>query len=262
MPEGPEVRSLADYVRPTILGQKIKEFTVNKLYFRKSTGLDNIVDGQTIKAVRSYGKKFILDLGDKLSIVYSLGMTGRMSYGPTADDLIIATLVLDKVTLYYIDSRRFGRIDIIESKKIQEFFKLGPDMMGDEITEQEWANRMKEHPRKSISNALVDGKIAYGIGNYLRSEILYAARIDPKRKIKDLSDKELKTVYEKCKEVMKRSYDSKGFTIENYILPDNTIGLYQPMIFGMDKDPKGHPVEKYYANKRAQATYWVPAVQK
>lgn len=262
MPEGPEIRSLADYVRPTIIGQKIKEFTVNQLYFRKSTGLDNDVKGHTIKSVSSYGKKLILELSGKFSIVYSLGMTGRMSYSPTADDRIIATLTLEKTTLYYIDSRRFGRIDIIESGTVRKFFKLGPDMMGDEITQQEWMERMKQHPRKNIANALVDNKIAYGIGNYLRSEILYAAHINPKRKIKDLTDNEMKKLYEKCREIMKQSYDSKGFTIENYILPDNTIGMYQPLIYGMDKDQKGHTIEKYYPNKSSQAIYWVPAVQK
>lgn len=48
-----------------------------------------------------------------------------------------------------------------------------------------------EHLDRTIGAALLDQQIVSGIGNYLRAEILFACRLDPWRRVADLSPDEL-----------------------------------------------------------------------
>ena len=50
----------------------------------------------------------------------------------------------------------------------------------------------KRVSEKTLPEVLMNQKKISGVGNYLKSEILYASKISPYRLIKDLTDSEIK----------------------------------------------------------------------
>jgi len=63
-----------------------------------------------------------------------------------------------------------------------------------------------------------------GIGNYLKCEVLYAAKISPFRKVKDMSVEELMEVYKYMKIIPLASLKAKGVSIRDYNLPGGEVG--------------------------------------
>jgi formamidopyrimidine-DNA glycosylase len=56
---------------------------------------------------------------------------------------------------------------------------------------------------------LLDQKVISGICNYLRADILYLSKINPFRKVKDITEKELKIIFKNSKILTWGDYDVK-----------------------------------------------------
>lgn len=89
-----------------------------------------------------------------------------------------------------------------------------------------------------------------GIGNYLKCEILYDAKISPKRfDIFKLSDEETKNLFNSIIKISDFHFEKGGRLLENM------------KVYKKKKDPNGFEVvlEKTSDDKK---TYWVPEIQK
>lgn len=77
-----------------------------------------------------------------------------------------------------------------------------------------------------------------GIGNYLRSEIMYAAKINPFKISGNLTDDELKIIKNKLFSLPRRVYDKNGSS--EY----TNLGEFQFKVYKQKFDPYGNPVYK------------------
>ena len=99
-----------------------------------------------------------------------------------------------------------------------------------------------------------------GVGNWIRAEILYECKIAPNRKLKDLSESDIKHLYHWSIKILKDAYNVKGLTISNYIDPEGNYGTYKVKVYMQKKDPYGHKViTSVFSDKRT--IHWVPEVQ-
>lgn len=167
--------------------------------------------------------------------------------------------------LYYRDTRKFSSIQVIKTKKM--FIKwrnehLGYDPLSDEkLDDDEW--KALFHRRAIVANILNDQPTISGIGNYLRSEILYSAKISPFRKGNTLTDDELKRLHRKTIKIMKKSLSLGGHTIESFEDPHGNVGKYEPKIYGckiVTNDEYLRPVSMKLCKN--QNVYWAPSCQK
>jgi formamidopyrimidine-DNA glycosylase len=71
------------------------------------------------------------------------------------------------------------------------------------------------HSQRTIGAALLDQQILAGIGNYLRAEILFDCRLDPWRKIADLTADELERLIHSIPLMAQRAYTTGGFTVSD-----------------------------------------------
>ena len=101
-----------------------------------------------------------------------------------------------------------------------------------------------------------------GIGNYLKSEILYASKISPYRKVKDITDEELKLLFTNIIDIINLSYQCGGGTLSKYsnLQKQDPIGPYEFQVYNRFKDSHGHIVKKEYTSDKRN-TFWVPAIQ-
>ncbi len=215
-------------------------------------------------------------------------MTGRLCFKHRGKPLIILTFnknkpylngeknksynKKDNIILYYEDSRTLGFVKYaISEEEIEDIYKdVGPDFMKDEVS-LEYFTQVIQNKRiktKQIGDLLLEqGKFA-GIGNYLRAEILYASKISPFRELKDLTDKDIKTIYKNIIKIVKESADKGGMSFKDYLNPYGDMGDFECKVYGRETDPHGNEVvsEKIGTPPKGKkdtrrTIHWVPEVQ-
>ena len=160
----------------------------------------------------------------------------------------------DSEPLVFADQRNFGNLSWTNNpKETQDYVdKLGPDPLREELTKKWWdsaAVRLDKKPKKMIAEILLDQTFVAGIGNYLRSEILWKAGIHPEREWGNISKKERTKLWELLEEVPREKSEEEERT------GDLTFWVYQEK-----KDPNGNPVIPVKIKGR---TVWIaPEVQK
>ena len=95
-------------------------------------------------------------------------------------------------------------------------------------------------------------KIKYlAIGNYIRADALYLAKISPFRRIGDINEKELISLYNALIKVVNESLRS---------LFKYGLGFYKKRIYAKAITNKGEQVT--HLTYKGRGVYWVPSVQK
>jgi formamidopyrimidine-DNA glycosylase len=149
----------------------------------------------------------------------------------------------------------WGKIELIKGIKnlTLRLKDIGPDLLRHEINKDEFIDIMrgKRLSEKPIDGVLLNQKIVSGIGNYLRADIMYQARINPKTLIKNLTDIELSDLYEDAIFLMNFSCNSGGHSLRDYFRLDGSKGNYVPIVYNQKKCPKLHKISTYKdSNKR------------
>jgi formamidopyrimidine-DNA glycosylase len=278
-PEGPEVKTVAETLKPIIVNKIITK--IDKNYRAVTLGFENIKLPCIIKEVTSYGKKILIHLDNKLTIVIYLGMEGKIVYEQTKHSHVSFEIcnfktvgsfnvLTDKFIIYFDDSRLMGGVDIIPTHCLSYYFStIGIDLMSACMSEDTWipidiwVSRYKEKSNLNVPivDALKDQSIFTGIGNIYRSECLYYAGIDPLRKVSTLTDDEWETLRQVVHKILNLAVSLGGCTVDSFVSPDGQLGGYQPVIYQKDFDPQGYKVVAYKKHKSAQTVYYCPTVQ-
>ena len=92
--------------------------------------------------------------------------------------------------------RNFGTMKLCNRCDLEKKLKkLGPDVITDKITARDFIDIVRSTKQdKLIGLFLLNQNKISGIGNYLRSDILFHAKISPFRTLKSLSDKDLEVL--------------------------------------------------------------------
>ena len=171
--------------------------------------------GQSIIRIERYGKFLIFHLANHNIILSHLGMSGswRLSKTPLLEKHVHLQLKSSQGYLSYVDPRRFGRLYFISLNRCNEIIaKLGRDISQENFDSTYLKNIFENKQERIIKPLLLDQKLFAGIGNYIACELLARARIDPRRKIKTLTSKELKQIIKGVRSVLEGSIRNQGLT--------------------------------------------------
>lgn len=232
MPEAPETKIIAESLS-LLVGSTINKITLTDK--AKVKNFDLLLLPLTITKIYSYGKKLIFKLNNQNYIVFSLGMTGTLTFNKNNYSHI--HFKLDRYDLYFNDIRRFGNVEVFNKKEKKEYInKLGIDILSrvlaNNITSDEWLRLFEKHGNKKIYDVLMDQHVIAGLGNYLTNDSLCLAAIHPLRLIKTITKDEMIKLLQSISNILLKSYHAKGLTIKNYFTPNNEKGSYQPLIYG------------------------------
>ncbi|NBP00061.1 MAG: hypothetical protein EBU90_08000 [Proteobacteria bacterium] len=238
MPEGVEVRIVADRLVKWLVNEEIESITFSEVWKHKieSTQLEFPM---LVKGIETRGKYILISLASGDYLVSHLGMSGQW-YSDSElhedDKHIHIRLKLKGREVVYWDPRRFGRFGLNS-----DLPKLGIDIMSKEYTWKGFEQMIKlfenKRSNKSICELLLDQTFLAGVGNYIRADALYLARVDPFKSYKELTQAEWQRLYKGIRQVAKESYRSQGTTIAAY-----TGGEYITKVYGQQESPKGEPV--------------------
>ena len=282
MPEGPEVKRTAERLHSLLAGTRLQEVVIEDQGWFQNQVRDDVQDFMSavsrnpkIVEVDCKGKFIWMTLQDGSDIYHihhTLGMAGTWRLPGRGDDKhrrwVFKT---DKSEICYVDYRKFGTFKIFKNnpQRLQDkLASLGPDLLNNPPTEEEWIDRIrgnhtrKGYAHKEITQVMMDQKVITGIGNYIKAEALYMAEIYPMAFVSDLTDNQLRKLYQMSLWVINASYNARGATIRNYKLPNGDTGDYkfEFKVYSKPRDPLGLAViRQQTADKRT--THWVPEVQ-
>ena len=110
--------------------------------------------------------------------------------------------------------------------------------------------KQKNLKRDEICSILTNQKyLCSGIGSYLKSEILYEAKLHPNRSIYNINDEELEALHKAIKNVCELHLGKKGRSEEHL------------KVYGKKNDADGNEI-KYEDTNDGKKTYWVSEIQK
>jgi len=276
MPELPEVETIKRALDKVIKGAKISD---TKVFCRKfRVPIPDCFEQKTICAtitdIKRIAKYIVLELDNKHSIIWHLGMSGKIKIcesineNPEKHDHVI--IQTNKFYLIFNDTRRFGLLTYCKSDKIQEHHLLkgiGKDPFAQDLSAEYLFEKLQKK-KIAIKPALLDQTIINGIGNIYASEILYLAKISPLRQANNISIKECKILIEKTREVLKQAINAGGSTIHDYKKPDGSLGYFQNMHCVYNKTGQKCPnctCKEYRIQKIVQAgrsTFYCANIQK
>ncbi|MFH1312559.1 MAG: DNA-formamidopyrimidine glycosylase family protein [Candidatus Eisenbacteria bacterium] len=212
MAEGPLVHHNARQLRRVLKGKKVRiEFGVRKL-----KGLEASLRDLRLDDVEAFGKQFRIRLSDKRIILVHLMMWGYWRVyrkGETWDRprerarLILSTGSHDAVAFSAPVVRLLTQEDI---DRHPTWGNLGPDPLRDDFSRKEFLRRLDAGPSLTIGEAFLDQTIISGVGNILRIEIMFRAKIHPRRKVGRLSPNDKRRLTDWTLRLMKRWLDERG----------------------------------------------------
>ena len=266
MPEGPEVRRMAMGLAERIEGKVLEEAEVlgGKWIKTPPTGISEFQQSlpTRVQRVDVKGKTIQIYLENGWTIWNTLGMSGGWKDHRTKHSHFrISTQGGREV--WFDDVRRFGNLIFIKSadEVRTRLAAVGPDMLGEAVSLELFTSRIGGR-RIPIAKAIMDQKVISGVGNYIKCEVLYRARISPHRICTEISPDEMKALYEATRWVIRKSFEQGGATLATYTDMDGHKGEF-PFFFHVYRKevcPAGHRViREETADKRT--THWVPEVQ-
>jgi len=268
MPEGPECRTFALGLAKAISYKTLVDINIlSGKYSREAPkGFHDLKPKLPIQMVGAgvHGK-YIYALGreDQLIISFTMGMTGNFSIEKQKHSRV-EFCFSDNSRVYYNDTRNFGtiRFDFGKDYLVDKLEGLGPDMLVEDISDQNFITLLRAKNKWNICKALMDQHVIAGVGNYVKADSLWLSKINPNAKISDLEDGELAVLNRSVKKVLRTSFEEGGATFKSYSDINGNLGNYSRrfLVYNQKSDPEGNLVEKI-KTPDGRTTHWSPKVQ-
>lgn len=248
MPEMPEVQSVIDsLLEQEIVNKKITNVEIYMEKILKNSSVDNFKNfllKESITNITRKGKYLIFHLTHKKILVIHLRMEGKLFFVSTNNEIptrhILVKIQMKDQELIYHDTRRFGTFTIYDEDtylKSKELSKLALDPLEEGFDWKYLKNNFKNSTRY-VKSIILDQTIVAGIGNIYADEILFASKINPYTKGKDLTDQNFKDIVINAKDIMTRAIKNKGTTISSYYYKKDKMGEFQKFLLVHTKKSK------------------------
>ena len=277
MPELPEVETSKEYLKLFLLNSKILDIKVNvpKLRWKISPDIKKIFINTKVLKIYRIGKYILMNTSNNNTLIIHLGMSGYLTIDQPNlkikkhDHIVVnfEEIKGSKKKLVFNDQRRFGYIDFYQTSILKKHFlikNLGIDGLSKSL-KHDFLKTKFSKKTIFIKNALLDQKIICGIGNIYASEILFYSKINPLKKVNQLSKNEIDSLLFNINLVLSKAVLNGGTTIKDFKQPNGKVGYFKQKlkVYGREKlkcYDCSSIIFKLNINKRA--TYICPECQK
>lgn len=174
-----------------------------------------LLTGKKVKSARGFGMYVDIYLEDDTTISIGDGVTWKYGKdGTKIPDNYQLLLGFDDNSFLAFGIAMYGMIYAFKGEFDNKYYRLSADSispLNDQYTEKEF-NKLFSDAKKSLSAKalLATEQRIPGVGNGVAQDILFNARINPKRKALSLSDKERKDLFNSLKKTLKEMTDKGG----------------------------------------------------
>ena len=274
MPELPEVETIRRALEPVLVGRRFDRVEIDDR--RLVRPLEPIevaaeLEGERVAAVERRGKYLIVRFETGRVLLVHLRMTGGFRYsasgGSSADDNHVRAVVKldDGADVSYRDVRRFGTWLLIERDELDTYLatRVGAEPLDAAFTTRALAERLAKR-RAPLKAAILDQRVAAGVGNIYADEALWRARLHPLREARTLDATETKALRAAIRKALQLGISRQGATLRDYARLEGEQGGMQHefKVYGREGEPCdrcGTPIAKTRAGGRG--TWFCPTCQ-
>ncbi len=239
MPEGPSIVILRE------AAAKFRGKTVRRATGNSSLDLTRM-EGRRVKALRSWGKHFLIEFSGFSLRVHML-MFGSYRIDERKPSPPRVSLQFDNGELnIYASSLKYVEGPLDAS------YDWRTDVMNDAWDPRLARRRLKQQPDTLVCDALLDQDLFAGVGNIIKNEVLFRQRVHPESKVGDLPPRVLGKVIADAREYSFRFLEWKrAFELKKHW-----------QIHTRRTCPNcGGPVSKTYPGKSRRRTFFCPNCQ-
>jgi formamidopyrimidine-DNA glycosylase len=301
MPELPEVEIVRTGLSQLIIGKIIKKVSYDNLrsFPNDKADVGKFIISARVVSVKRRAKVLLIELSSNYTLMIHLRMTGQLVFEPLmyknqkmnletltkkrfaaghpSDSMIgklpdkstrVIFYFTDESKLYFNDQRKFGSIKLLLTELVNEdafIKKVGPEPLSRNFSNKIFVQRIRKRNSTTVKAAILDQTILAGVGNIYADESLWAARINPNERVKNITDDRLNKLHMEIKNVMKLAIQKGGSTAKNYVNAEGKKGSYleYAKVFNRQNMPCkrcGSIIEK--SRVAGRGTYICPTCQK
>jgi len=272
LPEGDTIFRAARTLHRSLAGRVVTRFesvfpALNRI------DADHPIAGRTIDSITARGKHLLIAFSGDLVLRTHMRMNGSWHLYPAgakwrrpARDMRVLVATQAAVAVGF----NIPVAEFLTAKAMtrhSELSALGPDLLAEVVDIEEIRRRMRTHLDDTVAEALLNQRVAAGIGNVLKSETLFVARVNPFARVSELDDETLRRVIEAAVELMRLSVSERGLTFaptagrrtRRSLEPNQTLWVYGRG--GRPCRTCGAAIHSRKSGLDGRVTYWCPYCQ-
>ncbi|MGF1473321.1 MAG: bifunctional DNA-formamidopyrimidine glycosylase/DNA-(apurinic or apyrimidinic site) lyase [Rubrobacteraceae bacterium] len=223
MPELPEVETIKEDLRELVVGAEIARVEILEPGLVEQPPVEEFVrrlEGARVTGARRRAKHLIVELSSDDALVFQLKIGGQLLLVPPVAEPETALMLILHLDggrkLYLRDETRFTRARLLAKAALEErLASLGPEPFSEEFGPRYLSEAIGSR-KAQIKSLLLDQKVVSGIGNIYVDEILYDARLHPRRKANTLSGGEWEALSEAIRDNLAAGVEHRGTTVRLY----------------------------------------------
>jgi endonuclease VIII len=215
MPEGPEIWKAADKIAKVVVGKQCEVMFA----FESLKQFEGELSGQTVVSLKARGKALLTQFQNGLSIYSHNQLYGR--WYVHLNERVVATnrqlRLRLKTPTHTAALYSASHIEVLDEQGIESHAflrKLGPDVVDADTRLRQVLCQFRNpsFQKRRLQSLLLDQHFLSGLGNYLRSEILFSAKLHPLLRPMDLTTSQEKKLAQECLRLPRQSYLHQGVT--------------------------------------------------
>ncbi len=219
MPELPDVVVYLEHLERRVGGEVLERLRIASPFLVRTWDppLGEAV-GKRVLSLRRIGKRIVFCLESDLFLILHLMVAGRLRWKsrgapiPGKVGLAAFDFAGGSVILTEAGTKRRSALHLVRGvESLKQFDPGGLEVLEADLASFSGALRRESH---TLKRALTDPRILSGIGNAYSDEILHAARLAPLKRTDQLTEQEVRRLYEAARETLalwtKRLRDAAG----------------------------------------------------
>jgi endonuclease-8 len=278
MPEGDTIYRAARALQKAIGGRVVIGFETGLAQLQRVEDDASLV-GRVVEKVESRGKWCLIFFSGDLILVTHMLMSGswhlyrtgeRWRMGRSRMRVVIRTEAWEAVAFNVPIAEFHTARSLARSEQVP---KLGPDILSDKFTVEGGVARLvayrRENPEAEVAVVLLNQRVMAGLGNVYKSEVAFAAGVNPFRAMRTITPREMEVLVEISQRFMKANVaDGAGEGIVTYAGNRRTthssnreerLWVYGRQ--GQECRRCGTMVMMRKQGVQARSTYWCPECQ-
>jgi len=262
VPEGDTIFRAAAQLRSALVGKHLVELEVR----RDPHGRRGPEPGSEITAVDAVGKHLLMHFDDGHVLHTHMQMTGAWHvYRPAerwrrpghsarvvvrVDDGTAAVCFAAPI----VELRREDDARVRPTRATRMLGRLGPDLCDVDFDLDAVVARLAQlEPETELAAALLDQRVAAGIGNVFKSEVCWAERVSPFASIATLDEPTRRRIYETARRQL-----TENLTTVRRTTYRNGLAVYRR---AGQRCPRCREVVRRAGDRAGRSTYWCPGCQ-
>jgi len=278
MPEGDTIYRAARALQKALGGKVVTAFETG-LAKLASVNDDAPVVGRTVERVEARGKWCLIYFSGDLILVTHMLMSGSWHIYRTGEKwwmgrsrMRVAITCGDfQAVAFNVPVAEFHTARSLE--RSSQVPKLGVDVLSDEYSVEAGVRAMREYglanPDAEIAVVLLNQRVLAGLGNVYKSEVAFAAGVNPFRRMSTITAREMEVMAEFAQKYMRANVvDGKGDGIVTYAGHRRTThemdGNNRLWVYGRQGEECrrcGAAIMMRKQGTAVRSTYWCPSCQ-